>query len=432
MKSKAMNKLLATLEDLKVKAQGLISNTEATAEQLTENGNEISLIQAKIKTQEIIDEGKKFDEQGDVIKDKVVVNDPIFAQPNEHKPIFNSFSEQLRAIVSSTGVGTTIDPRLLAVQNAASGANESQPNEGGYLVQTDFAKEILKNVWAESTLAGRARKIPIGDGFDSVKMNGFDEISRADGSRMGGVRSYWVAEAGALTASQPTFRQILLDPKKIAVLWYATKELMRDNTAASSILMDAFSGEIAFGVDSAVFEGNGSGKPRGFMKSPALITQAKLAGQKADTVVHENISALWARLLASSRATAIWLVNQEVEPFLSDMAMSIGTGGQLSPYAMEYMMKGTIKGRPVIASEDAKKVGDLGDIVLVDMKQYLLAQKGGVETASSIHVRFLNDETAFRILFAVDGQTSRASAITPKNATSGQTLGSFITLAERT
>lgn len=431
MKSKAMKKLLASLEELRVKAQGLISNDEATEEDLTSNSKEIDVMNAKIKSQESLDNGVEFDDKGDVVKDLTPVNEPLHAQPNQHKTIFANFGEQLQAIVASTGPGKTIDPRLLAVMNAAEGANTTDPSEGGFLVETEFSKKILKNVWDDSVLASRCQRIPIGENADSITINGFDETSRADGSRMGGVMHYWIEEAGTLTKSQPKFRRVLLDPKKIAVLYYSTKELLRNATASNQLLTEAFSGEISFGIDSAIFEGDGSGKPMGFMNSPALITQDKESGQAADTVIHENISHMFARLLASSRATAIWLVNQEVEPFLSDMAMSIGTGGQMSPYAMEYMLKGTIKGRPVIPVEHAKKVGDKGDIVLVDLNQYLIANKGELETASSIHLMFLTDQTAFRILYSVDGQTSRASAITPKNATSNRTLGSFITLQAR-
>ncbi len=429
--SKAMKALLAKLDTLRVKAEGLISKDDATMDEIKDNSKEIDLIKAKIESQKTLDEGKKFNDKGEEVIDMTPVNTPIPAAANQHKPIFNSFGEQLAAIVASTGAGKTIDNRLLAVQNAAEGANTTDPSEGGFLVQTDFSKKILKNVWEDSDLASKCQNIPIGEGADSIKINGFDETSRADGSRMGGVRYYWVEEAGTLTKSQPTFRQVLLDPKKIAVLYYSTKELLRNATASNKLLTEAFASEISFGIDSAIYEGDGAGKPMGFMNSPALITQTKQSGQAADTVVHENISSMWARLIASSRGTAVWLVNQEVEPFLSDMAMSIGTGGQVSPYAMEYMLKGTIKGRPVMAVEHAKKVGDLGDIVLADLNQYLIANKGGVETASSIHVQFLSDETVFRILYSVDGQTARASAITPKNATSSRTLGSFIALQAR-
>jgi HK97 family phage major capsid protein len=95
------------------------------------------------------------------------------------------------------------------------------------------------------------------------------------------------------------------------------------------------------------------------------------------------------------------------------------------------MLKGTIKGRPVKPIEHAAKLGDAGDIVLADMSQYLLATKGGVKTASSMHILFLYDEMAFRVTYRVDGQPVLASAITPYKATSGRTVSPFVALQAR-
>jgi HK97 family phage major capsid protein len=165
-----------------------------------------------------------------------------------------------------------------------------------------------------------------------------------------------------------------------------------------------------------------------------LVTQAAESGQAADTVLFENIVNMWSRLIASSRANAVWYINQEVEPQLYSMVLSSGVssvpvympanGLSTTPYA-------TLFGKPVIPIEHASKIGDVGDIVLADMSQYLLADKGGMQTASSIHLKFDYDEVAFRITYRVDGQPVRASAITPYKATSARTLSSFITLAAR-
>ena len=358
------------------------------------------------------------------------VNEPIYAEPADHKLPFNSFGEQLQAIKNSTGQGATIDNRLLAVQNAT-GATEGQPSEGGYLVQTDFSTELMKEMWETSVLAPRCKNVPISTGANAITINGFDETSRIDGSRAGGVQGYWLEEGGTLTSSKPKYRQIELKPKKLITLYHATDELLSDAAALQSEVMSAFADEMSFKVDDAIFRGDGVGKPMGILNSPAVVAQAKETGQAADTVIHENISAMYARLLASSRKTAAWFINQEVETFLDNMALSIGTGGQLSPFATEYMMKGTIKGLPVIAIEQASKIGDVGDIVLADFKRYKLANKGAPKTASSLHVSFLTDEMAFRTTYRVDGQTERASAITPYKATSLRTLSSFVTLAAR-
>jgi len=95
------------------------------------------------------------------------------------------------------------------------------------------------------------------------------------------------------------------------------------------------------------------------------------------------------------------------------------------------MLKGTLKGRPVIPIEQASAIGDLGDISLVDMNQYLLADKNSVQTASSMHVMFNYDEMVFRVIYRVDGQPAFNSPLTPYKGTSGRTLGAFVTLQAR-
>ena len=352
-------------------------------------------------------------------------------KPENHDKPFSNFGEQMLAVVKAGRPGGEVDPRLLQIQNAT-GASEGVPSDGGFLVQTDFTSEILKNVYETGVLAPRCRKIPISSNSDSIKINGVDETSRADGSRWGGVRGYWAEEAGTVTATKPKFRQISLSLNKLMALYYSTGELLQDASAMNSILTQAFADEIKFKVDDAIVRGDGNGKPLGILNAGCTVSQAKETDQAADTIVFENILKMWSRLVASSRANAIWLINQEIEPQLYKMTMNVGTGGvpvylpasgiSSSPYT-------TLINKPVVPIEHCAALGDVGDIILADMNQYLLADKGGVQMASSIHVKFLYDETAFRVTYRVDGQPVRASAITPFKG--GSTLSSFVTLAAR-
>jgi HK97 family phage major capsid protein len=90
-----------------------------------------------------------------------------------------------------------------------------------------------------------------------------------------------------------------------------------------------------------------------------------------------------------------------------------------------------IYGRPVVETEFNAALGTAGDILLADMSEYLMWEKNAVEAASSIHVQFLTDQTAFRYIYRVDGQTALASAITPANGSSN-TQSPFVTLAATT
>ena len=113
------------------------------------------------------------------------------------------------------------------------------------------------------------------------------------------------------------------------------------------------------------------------------------------------------------------------------MSQTVGTGGNavfLPGGGASSEPFSTLFGRPVIPVEQCATLGDVGDIVLADFSQYLLADKP-LETALSMHVRFLYDEQTFRIVYRVDGQPMWSSALTPAKGTA--TLSPFVTLAER-
>ncbi len=98
-------------------------------------------------------------------------------------------------------------------------------------------------------------------------------------------------------------------------------------------------------------------------------------------------------------------------------------------YAVTYQPFATLLGRPIIPTEFNSALGEKGDIVLMDLSQYLMIQKGGVKQDTSIHARFINDETTFRFVVRMDGQPIWDAPLTPFKGS--DTLSPFVTLAER-
>lgn len=354
---------------------------------------------------------------------------------------FGTFGEQLKAIhqVATNGRDSAAARDLLingvSKYNALpQGVNESIDNEGGYLVQRDFSREIFRRMNDVGQIFPRVRKISISPEANSYEMPTIDESSRANGSRWGGIQGYWVDEAGTPTTTKPKFGKLELKLKKVAALGYVTDEQLRDVAATAALLQEGFAEELTFKIEDAIINGDGSGKPVGIVNTanPSLISQAKETGQTAATVVHNNIKKMWTRFHARSRPNGVWFINQEVEAALDDLAKVIGTAG-VEPNYVTYTPEGVlrIKGRPVISIEYCAALGTVNDIILVDLSQYLLIDKGGVEQANSMHVAFTTHEQAFRATYRVDGQPMWKSALTPFKATSGQTLGPAITLATR-
>jgi len=325
--------------------------------------------------------------------------------------------------------GGTVDPRLW---NAATGLNETTPSDGGFLLQPEYSNEILKNVWESGMILPRINKITLSGNKNSMKFNGLDETSRVDGSRAGGIRAYWAAEAAEKTASKPKFRQIELGLNKLVGLCYATDELLEDSAALGQTIQTGFRDEFDFAITNSIINGSGAGQPLGILNSGCMVSVSKQVGQSADSIVYENINEMWSRLMATSRPNAIWIVNQDCEPQLNQMSVAVGTGGvpvYLPAGGASAQPYSTLFGRPVVPVEQCASIGDTGDIMLCDFSQYIAIDKGGMKSDMSIHVRFIYDESVFRATYRIDGQPILGSAITPFRGVS--TLSHFCKLDAR-
>lgn len=367
-------------------------------------------------------------EQAKTVDKKGPVSSGIEVKDKER---FSSFGQQLAAVFNAGRPGGHVDPRLF---NAASGLNETVPSDGGFLVQQDFTNELLQEVFQTGVLASRCRKQTISGNSNGIKINGVDETSRAS-TRYGGIVGYWQDEASEKTASKPKFRKIELNLKKLIGLCYATDELLQDAAALESFIRQAFIGEFGFLLDDAIINGTGAGQPLGILNSGCLVSVSKETGQKAATVVTENIVKMYSRRFASMTNNYVWLYNQNIEPQLFTMSLAVGTGGipvYMPPGGLTDAPYGRIMGLPAIAIEQAATLGTSGDIILADLKDgYVLAEKGGVQADMSIHVRFIYDESVFRFVLRVDGQPVRASALTPYKGGANYTQSHFIALETR-
>jgi HK97 family phage major capsid protein len=419
-----------------------LTATEAKADEekreLTDNEKTVyAETMQKIKTmrgkeQRLIELHGLEDELRDLLTSKATdhLGDP--GQPKADEQEWRSNGEFLMA-VARAGMGHGLDQRLVrATEERQSGLNEGVGSEGGFLVKTDFSTEMIKRTYELSALANRVRKIGVSANSNGLSMYGIDENNRATGSRWGGVRGYWLHEAGTKTETQPAFRKIELKLNKLIGLCYATDELLQDTTALESIIQQAFSEEFAWLIDDAILRGTGVGQPLGILNSPALVTVQPEVGQAANTIIYENVLNMRSRMWGRSRGNSQWYISQDTEPQLHTMSYPVGAGG-----VPVYMPAGgasadpydRLFARPVVPIEQASSLGTVGDINVFDLSQYLMIDKGGIQSASSIHVRFVNDEQCFRFVYRVDGQPMWNAPLTPANA--GPTLSPFVTLATR-
>lgn len=318
------------------------------------------------------------------------------------------------------------------IHAAATGASEIVPSEGGFLVGTDMTTAMVDRAYNNSVIAPRCDRYTITSSANSIEVLGQDETSRANGSRHGGIRHYWIGEAGTPTASKPKWRKDRLTLRKEAVLFYATDELVSDSTLLEQKVNEYVGDEMAFGLQDSLINGDGASKPLGILNAPCLVSVAKETGQAAATIVYENTVKMVARFWGSD-ANAIWVANRDIFPQLAVMNLAVGTGGApvwIPANGAAGRPLNILHGYPLVYVEQAATLGTAGDLILCDWSQYRLADKGGVQAAMSVHVEFVDDEIVYRWIYRVDGQPAWNAALTPYKGTNN-TRSPFVALAVR-
>jgi len=307
--------------------------------------------------------------------------------------------------------------------------NESIMSDGGVMVPPQFANEILLRVYEDEMLS-RVRL------FNQLTSNtlsipAIDETSRADGSRFGGVTSYWRQEGppSALTASKPKEKNVNLKLETLYVFTKVTTEMLEDFPVLETFLSDIVAQEFRFRIGDSVVNGDGVGKPQGFLNSPSLKSIAAETGQAASTILTDNVFKMWSGMWHGCRKNGVWFVCNNAWPQLFKM-----TVGTIPIFLPQHTVDGapypTLLGRPVIETEFQPDLGTAGDIAFVDPTTLLYATKGDIRSFSSMHVYFDQGLHAFRFEIRIDGKSWWNSKLTLKYGSSN-TVSNIVTVAAR-
>lgn len=342
---------------------------------------------------------------------------------------FRHFGDFANSVRMASMRGSELDARL---RNAAvtTYGNEGTGADGGFAVPPDFRTEILTKVFGEDSLIARTDRLQSSSNTITLPT---DETTPWQSS--GGIQSYWTAEGTTKTQSKPALGETTLKLHTLATLVPVTEELLEDAPAMGAYLNRKAPEKMDFKLSDAIVRGTGVGQPLGFLNSPALVTVAKESGQTADTINATNVVKMLGRLPTASRRNAVFLIHPDAEPQLP--LMTIGQQPvYLPPGGMRDNPFGTLLGRPVIPHQTAETVGDLGDIMLVDLSQYLSATKtgngrdaNGIKSDVSIHLWFDQDMVAFRFTMRVAGQPWWSSAIAQRDG--ANTQSPFVVLEAR-
>ncbi|PUA17270.1 phage major capsid protein [Glaciimonas sp. PCH181] len=412
-----------------------LENRDLTAEESTQyeaHMAESRSLDARIQRAEEmsaaeVSEGVTIREGAHITVSENVANDP--------RGGFSFVGEFMKAVHSATaaqrsGGAVAMDKRLLigaAAPGAGTYANEGSGADGGFLIPPEFGKEIFQLSLTDNALLPMTDEVNVaGNGMSFPK----DETT-AWGTN--GVRAYWQGEASAPAGTKPVLGLTSLRLKKLMALVPVSDEMLDDSSALASYLPKKIGASIQWKTNEAILFGPGAGLPQGAMVSGAVVTIAKDPGQATNTLTALNLANMIARLPEGSFPNAVWIINNDVLPALFTLTLGnypiyIPSGGLLggiqgNPY-------GTLLGRPIIVSQHANTFSSQGDVMLVDLNYYqTITKAGGVQTATSMHLYFDADATAFRTTFRIDGQSKLAAAISP--AKGANKLSPFVQLGAR-
>lgn len=331
--------------------------------------------------------------------------------------------------MASMRSGGELDPRLRAAAVSTYG-NEGTGADGGFAVPPDFRTDILSPIFNEDSLLALTDRLQSSSNTLTLPTD-----STTPWQTSGGIQSYWTAEGGTKQQSKPALGETTLKLHTLATLIPVTEELLEDAPAMGAYLNRKAPEKMDFKVSDAIVRGTGVGQPLGFLNSPALVTVAAENAQTADTIVVENLAKMWGRMPVQSRRTAVWLMHPDAEAQLPLMKLG-NMPVYLPPGGVSGNMYGTLWGRPVIPHQVAETVGDVGDVMLVDLKQYLTVTKtgngrdgNGLKSDVSIHLWFDQDMVAFRFTLRVAGQPWWPSAIAQRDGANAQSP--YVVLAAR-
>lgn len=304
--------------------------------------------------------------------------------------------------------------------------NETVPSDGGFLVPVEYASKIHAVSLENEVIMPRCFVQPMLT--NEIKIPAMAIGSHAS-SLLGGFTASYVDERGTISENDPKSRSMTLVAKKLTGLIRFSSELTADIPGGENQIVNICGRGLAWYRDKAFLKGSGAGEPLGILNSNCLVEVAKENGQKAATVLYENLCKMMAAVYPGSFSNSIWVCHQSTIPQLLTLSLGIGTGGNAIPVLNESNGEFRMLTRPVIFTEKTEPLGTKGDVMLCDFSQYVVGLRSEMRFDTSIHVHFTTDELLARLIERHDGQPLWNEALTLADGSTR--VSPFVVLAAR-
>lgn len=426
-------------KDLPEEPEVIAASAEDVEKGMNEQRTEITNLKtenAELKTS-VSDMQKSLDKVNEKLSDRTVVEFPKEDKVYDYINVADFMMDVAKAGTQSASPTARLEKSQAAMIHRTAGTpsqETSLDSAGGFLVPEQYSANLMSIALEKSDFMGKATSLPIAT--DSIGIPFIDGFDHSSGSIRGNVQMKWTAELADKTATDIVVGKITLTLNELTGLSYVSDKLL--NTSAISLeplINKVFPEAMAWELDYVILNGTGAGQPVGVNACPAMISVPKVADQDADTIVFDNIANMYMRNYFKN--SAIWVTNHDTFVQLSKLNLQADGNTAFPVFLPGGSIAGvpynTIYNRPVLFTEHAPTLGDAGDIMFIAFSEYLVGLKSGrgagLQTATSMHVKFIENQQAFRFVLLVDGQPWWKSALTPR--VSDKTLSPFTRTAER-
>lgn len=328
------------------------------------------------------------------------------------------------------------DPRdSSARQFIANAMSERVPAEGGFLVPENLRSQVMAYM-TPAIMRPRAMVLPMSS--LRLPVPTLDNPSQASGTQaLGGLTFAFAEEGAAIPSSTPAFGRVVLEARKLAALMAAPNELADD---AAGAFGDFLARVIAMGYawyeDDAFIGSAGTGvsAPQSIMNAPCAVTFTRNGGGGAALQFVDIVKMFRALHPASKQSgltsgvtTTAWLMSASVMDSILEMYFSAGAGPTPIPPSGWFTMGDGDKigpsmlGLPAIVTDHQPASGSPGDIILADLRHYLIGDRLTMTVErSAAGSGFITDVSNFRIRSRIDGRYwIQSSTTTETGAGSG-------------
>lgn len=341
---------------------------------------------------------------------------------------FSSPREFLLSVMEASNRGLSDDRlKYLATAGGDEQGGYSDPY-GGFLVPTGFSPNFLTLRPEDDPIGARTTKVPM----STKKLEIPARVDKDHSSSVcGGLTVTRRAETQTQSAARMEMEKVALEAYSLFGLAYATEEILTDSPISFAALLEqGFSDQFTYHLIDERINGTGVGEMEGIMNAPCLVSVSKDTNQTATTITGTNVINMRARCWRYQ--DAIWLANHDCLPQLAKVCLTVGTNEYpiaLYQQSLKEDVPDMLCGRPIYYTEYTKTLGTKGDLILGNWGEYLEGTLQPLQSAESIHVRFVNHERTFKFWLRNGGRVWWRSELTPKN--SSNTLSPFVVLNTR-